>query len=162
MDPNCIFCKIAAGQVPCHKIYEDGRVLAFLDLGPLSAGHALVIPKHHAKELGDLPDDDAAAVGKVLPRLARAIARATGTRAYNVLINIGEPAGQVVMHVHYHIIPKPIDAPAPGIAPGSAPAPGSASIGQPGTGLGLHWPAGKLDPDAAGTLAKKICSVMDP
>lgn len=148
MDPNCIFCKIAAGQVPCHKLYEDGRVLAFLDLGPLAAGHALVIPKHHAKDLGDLPDEDAAAVGKVLPRLARAITRATGAKAYNVLINIGEPAGQVVMHVHYHIIPKP------------APAPGSASIGQPGTGLGLHWPAGRLDPETAGTLASHISAEM--
>lgn len=155
MDPNCIFCKIAAGQVPCHKLYEDGRVLAFLDLGPLSAGHALVIPKYHAKELGDLPDEDAAAVGKVLPRLARAISQATGTKACNVLINIGEPAGQVVMHMHVHIIPKP----APGNAPGSGS--GTASIGPPGGGLGLHWPAGQLDPDAAKVLAKKISAAMD-
>ena len=122
-------------------------MLAFLDLGPLAAGHALVIPKHHAKELGDLPDEDAAAVGKVLPRLARAITQATGSKAYNVLVNIGEPAGQVVMHVHYHIIPKPGDAPP--------------SSGPPGTGLGLHWPAGKLDPDTAKTLAQKINSAMD-
>lgn len=145
MDPNCIFCKIAAGQIPCHKLYEDERVLAFLDLGPLANGHALLIPKHHAKELGDLPDDDAAAVGSVLPRLARAIAQATGNDAYNVLVNIGEPAGQVVMHVHLHIIPKPTDAP---------------SSGQPGSGLGLHWPAGKLDPDAARTLAQKIAAAI--
>lgn len=146
MDPNCIFCKIAAGQIPCHKLYEDDRVLVFLDLGPLATGHALVIPKHHAKELGDLPGDDAAAVGKVLPRLARAISEATGTKAYNVLINIGEPAGQVVMHVHYHIIPKPNDA--------------SSSGGQAGSGLGLHWPADKLDPEAAKTLAQKIIAAI--
>lgn len=149
MDPNCIFCKIAAGQVPCHKLYEDERVLAFLDLGPLATGHTLVIPKHHAKELGNLPDEDAAAVGGVLPRLARAIAQATGTDAYNVLVNNGEAAGQVVMHVHFHIIPKPSDTPA------------SVSAGKPGSGLGLHWPAGKLDPDAAKTLAQKISSAMN-
>lgn len=146
MDPNCIFCKIAAGQIPCHKLYEDERVLAFLDLGPLSAGHALVIPKHHAKELGDLPDADAAAAGAILPRLARAIAQATGHKACNVLQNNGEPAGQVVMHVHFHIIPKPADAPRSG--------------GEPGSGLGLHWPAGKLDAEQARTLAQKIIAAI--
>ncbi len=146
MDPNCIFCKIAAGEIPCHKLYEDDRVLAFLDLGPLSTGHALVIPKQHAVTVGQMPDEDAAAVGRVLPRLARAIAQATGCDAYNVLVNIGKPAGQLVMHVHYHIIPKPADAPRSG--------------GQPGSGLGITWPAGELDHDAAKALTKKITEAI--
>jgi len=146
MDPNCIFCKIAAGQIPCHKLYEDARVLAFLDLEPLSAGHALVIPKHHAARLDGLPDEDAAAVAAVLPRLARAVTRATGIDAYNVLQNNGEPAGQVVMHVHFHLIPKPANAPRQPDATGP--------------GLGIGWPAGKLDQDAASALAEKITAEL--
>ncbi len=147
MDPNCIFCKIAAGDIPCHKLYEDEQVLAFLDLGPLAAGHALVIPKHHAQTLGELPDEDAAAIGRVLPRLSKAIAQATGCDAYNVLLNIGKCAGQEVMHVHFHIIPKPEDAP-----PISR---------EPGTGLGLTWPADTLDNDEAKTLVQKITAALD-
>lgn len=147
MDANCIFCKIAAGQVPCHKVYEDGRVLAFLDLGPLSIGHVLVIPKAHAGELGELADEDAAAVGAALPKLARAVARATGCDAYNVLQNNGGPAGQVVMHVHFHIIPKPADAPRNG--------------GGPGSGLGIGWPAGKLDAETGKALVGKIKAVLE-
>lgn len=146
MDENCIFCKIIAGDIPCHKLYEDDRVLAFLDVGPLSTGHALVIPKAHAVTVGELADEDAAAVGRVLPRLTRAIAEATGCEAYNVLVNTGKPAGQLVMHVHFHIIPKPPDAPHTG--------------GEPGSGLGMAWPAGELDHDAAGELVKKITDAL--
>lgn len=146
MDDTCIFCKIAAGQIPCHKLYEDARVLAFLDLGPLSQGHALVIPRHHAKTVEDMTDEDAAAVGKALPRLARAIVRATGCASYNVLVNVGEPAGQLVMHVHFHIIPKPDDAPRSG--------------GGVGSGLGLKWPAGKLDNETAKTLVEQVRAAL--
>ncbi len=124
-------------------------MLAFLDLGPLSPGHTLVIPKRHAKRLDDLPDEDAAAVGAVLPRLGRAVCQATGIQAYNVLQNNGEPAGQVVMHVHFHIIPKPTDAPRTGGTPGS-----------PGSGLGIGWPAGKLDDQTAKALVQKITAAL--
>ncbi len=151
MDPNCIFCKIVAGDIPCHKLYEDDRVLAFLDVGPLSVGHVLVIPKHHAMQLDELPSEDAAAIGAVLPRLAGAVSAATGTDAYNVLQNNGEAAGQVVMHVHFHLIPKPDDAPGPLDSPDSPGPPGS-----PGSGLGIDWPAGKLDQDVAKALVEKI------
>jgi histidine triad (HIT) family protein len=142
MDSNCIFCKIVAGQIPCHKLYEDDRVLACLDLGPLSVGHALVIPKHHAVTLDELPSEDAAAIGTVLPRLAKAVSKVTGTEAYNVLQNNGEPAGQVVMHVHFHLIPKPTPA-------------------SPGSGLGIGWPAGTLDQDVAADLVEKITDSLD-
>ncbi len=148
MDDNCIFCKIVAGQIPCHKLYEDGRVLAFLDVGPLSPGHTLVIPKHHAVTLDDLPDEDAAAIGAALPKLVKAVKSATGTQACNVLQNNGEIAGQVVMHVHFHIIPKPA-------------ADAQADAGAAGTGLGIGWPAGKLDDATAGELVKKITVALD-
>ena len=156
MDPNCIFCKIVAGQIPCHKLYEDDWVLAFLDLGPLSAGHVLVIPKHHAVQLDELPSEDAAAVGAVLPRIAKAVSQATGTDAYNVLQNNGKPAGQVVMHVHFHLIPKPAPT-TDHTTTSSAPD----SPGTPGSGLGIGWPAGKLDDDLAKAMVEKITAAFE-
>lgn len=135
---DTIFGKILRGEIPCHKVYEDERVLAFLDVFPLSAGHTLVIPKEPAATIDQLSDESAAAIGRVLPRLARAVMRATGTTAYNVLQNNGSAAHQVVMHVHVHIIPKP-----------SAEA-----------GLGIGWPAGKLDDAQGAALAAQIAAGM--
>ena len=134
MADDCIFCKIIAGQIPCHKLYEDGRVLAFLDVGPLSLGHALVIPKKHAQTLDQLSSEDGAAIGALLPRLSKAVCDATGVQDYNILQNNGKPAHQAVMHVHFHIIPKP-DA---------------------DRGLGVGWPAGKLEDADAKPLIEKI------
>jgi len=131
-----IFTKILAGEIPCHRVYEDDRVLAFLDISPLSRGHVLVIPKEPAETLDQLSDDSAAAIGRVLPRLARAVLAATGARHYNVLQNNGAPAHQAVHHVHFHIIPKFDD----------------------GSGLGLDWPAGKLVDGA--DLAKAIAAKL--
>ncbi len=158
MDTTCIFCKIIAGQIPCHKLYEDDRVLAFLDLGPLADGHVLVIPKYHAVQLDELPSEDAAAVGAVLPKLAKAVSRATGTEAYNVLQNNGEAAGQVVMHVHFHLIPKPVPTTADPRLSDSTDS--TDSPGSPGSGLGIGWPAGKLDQDAAAALVEKITAEL--
>ncbi|MEZ5975301.1 MAG: HIT family protein [Planctomycetota bacterium] len=101
-----IFDRILDGEIPCHKLYEDEHVLAFLDVGPLSRGHALVIPKERKAFLHELSDDSAAAIGRVLPRLARALRAATGCEHYNVLQNNGAPAHQAVFHVHFHLIPK--------------------------------------------------------
>ena len=103
---NTIFTKILAGIIPCHKVYEDEHVLAFLDINPVSAGHTLVIPKEPAETLDKLSDDAAAAVGRVLPRISRAIVKATGAKGFNVLQNNGACAHQAVFHVHFHIIPK--------------------------------------------------------
>jgi histidine triad (HIT) family protein len=128
-----IFDRIIAGEIPCHRVYEDERVLAFLDIGPLSAGHTLVIPKEAKTHLHELSDESAAAIGRVLPRLCRAVMSATGATAYNVLQNNGAAAHQAVMHVHFHIIPKFADA-----------------------GLGLAWNAGKLDPADAADVARRI------
>ena len=131
-----IFSKILRGEIPCHRVYEDEHVLAFLDIFPLSVGHTLVIPKEPAVTLEQLSDESAAAIGRVLPRICRAVLGATGATAYNILQNNGSAAHQVVMHVHFHIIPKYAD----------------------GSGLGIGWPAGKLDERRAGELAKKIAA----
>ena len=135
---DTIFTKIISGEIPCHKVYEDDQVLAFLDIGPLSTGHTLVIPKTPASTLDQLPDEAAAAIGRVLPRLCRAVMQATGCSEYNVLQNNGKRAHQVVMHVHFHIIPKPDDA----------------------GGLGVGWPAGELEPAAGAELARRIAAAI--
>ncbi len=129
-----IFGRILAGEVPCHRVYEDERVLAFLDVFPLSVGHTLVIPKEPAVTIDSLSDESAAAIGRVLPRLARAVLRASGAEAYNILQNNGSAAHQVVMHVHFHIIPRHAD----------------------GSGLGIGWPAGRLDDARGAALAAAI------
>lgn len=133
-----IFAQIIRGEIPCHRVYEDERVLAFLDIFPLSLGHTLVIPKEPVATLDQLSDDAAAAIGRVLPRLARAVLRATGASAYNVLQNNGAAAHQAVMHVHFHIIPKHTD----------------------GSGLGIEWQPGKLDPRRAQALAAGIAAAL--
>ena len=120
---DTIFQKILNGEIPCHKVYEDEHVLAFLDLYPLSRGHTLVIPKEPAETLDRLSDESAAAIGRVLPRLCRAVIKATGTGNVNVLQNNGAAAHQAVFHVHFHIIPKEDD----------------------GSGLGMEWNAKTLD-----------------
>lgn len=100
-----IFSKIIRGEIPCHRVYEDDRVLAFLDISPLSPGHTLVIPKEPAPSLDKLSADSAAALGRALPKIARAVMAATGASSFNVLQNNGASAHQAVFHVHFHIIP---------------------------------------------------------
>jgi histidine triad (HIT) family protein len=131
---DTVFDLILSGKIPCHKLYEDDRVLAFLDIAPLSFGHALVIPKERVKTLDLLSDESSAAIGRVLPRLCRALKKLTGTSAFNVLENNESLAHQAVDHVHFHIIPKPDEK----------------------SGLGIGWPAGKLDPAQGAELAAKI------
>jgi histidine triad (HIT) family protein len=132
--PETIFAKILRGEIPCHKVYEDEQVLAFLDVNPLSDGHTLVIPKEPAVTFDQLSDASAEAIGRVLPRICRAVMQATGTSEYNLLQNNGAGAHQAVMHVHVHIIPKPKE----------------------GGGLGIGWQPRKLDADAGKALATKI------
>jgi histidine triad (HIT) family protein len=134
---DTIFQKIIAGQIPCHKLYEDEKVLAFLDINPLSRGHTLVIPKEPAETLDQLSDESAAAIGRVLPRICRAVMAAAAAREYNVLENNGRGAHQIIPHVHFHIIPKP----------------------DRDKGLTIGWPATRLDADAA-ALAETIRTVM--
>jgi histidine triad (HIT) family protein len=135
---NTIFKKIITGEIPCDRVYEDALVLAFLDISPLSRGHTLVIPKEPAETLADLSEESAAAIGRVLPRLCRAVVEATGATAYNILQNNGPLAHQAVSHVHFHIIPKYPD----------------------GSGLGVGWPAGTLDRVVGSALAAKIAAAL--
>ncbi len=133
-----IFSKILRGEIPCHKVYEDELVFAFLDVNPLSPGHTLVIPKQAAATLDQLSDESASAIGRVLPRLSRAVLAATGARDFNVLQNNGAGAHQAVFHVHFHIIPKYAD----------------------GRGLGIGWKPGKLAPDQGKELAQRLAALV--
>jgi histidine triad (HIT) family protein len=135
---DTVFSKIIRGEIPCHKVYEDSRVVAFLDINPLSPGHTLVVPKEVAETLDQLSDESAAAIGRVLPRLCRAVIAVTGTREYNVLENNGAGAHQAISHVHFHIIPKPNDH----------------------EGLGIGWPLTNLSPQAGALLAKQIADAL--
>jgi histidine triad (HIT) family protein len=148
-DPGCIFCRIVAGEIPCHKLYEDDLVLGLLDIGPIARGHCLVIPKGHWVTLDEVPDEAAAACGRVLPRLGRAVMAALygGAGAWNVLQNNGKAAGQAVGHVHFHIIPK---------ADQGANATGCA----PGSGLRFAWPAGQLADAEAVALREAITAAL--
>ena len=103
MDNDCIFCKIIAGEIPSYKLYESDKVLAFLDINPLSDGHALLIPKTHAEKMHQVPDDELAEILVV----AKKLALKSKVVDYNLLQNNGRIAHQIIMHVHFHLIPKP-------------------------------------------------------
>ncbi|KAJ7268062.1 HIT-like protein [Mycena rebaudengoi] len=100
---SCLFCKIIKGEIPSYKLVETELSFSFLDIGPLSKGHTLVIPKYHAQKLHELPDEYLA---DAMP-IAKRIAVALGAENYNVLQNNGRLAHQEVDHVHFHVIPKP-------------------------------------------------------
>ena len=102
---STIFQKIIDGEIPCHRVYEDDHVLAFLDVAPLSKGHVLVIPKEAASSLHELSTESGAALGAALVTVAKAVVKATGATDYNILQNNGVDAHQAVFHVHFHIIP---------------------------------------------------------
>ena len=93
---DCIFCKIVAGQIPSEKIYEDEVVYSFLDIGPITTGHTLVIPKQHFEFLHECPAEVLADVGKRLGKIAKAVSTAMASDGYNVLCNNGRSAGQLV------------------------------------------------------------------
>ncbi|MFW6058823.1 MAG: HIT family protein [Phycisphaeraceae bacterium] len=136
-DPSCIFCRIVAGQIPAYKLYEDEQVLSFLDVGPLSEGHALVIPKAHYQTIDQMPEDLAAACMRPVPRLSRAVCEAVGVKTFNVLQNNGKLAHQAVDHVHIHIIPKTENA-----------------------GLGVIWPSQELAEEKARDLQQRIAAAL--
>ncbi|KAI1442317.1 hit family protein [Annulohypoxylon stygium] len=126
----CIFCKIIKGEIPCFKLFESDKTLAFLDINPLSKGHALVIPKFHGAKLTDIPDEQ---LSEVLP-VAKKLATATGAVNFNILQNNGRIAHQVVDHVHFHMIPKPNEA----------------------EGLGVGWPQKETDMEALKAIFEEI------
>ncbi|MGD9781514.1 MAG: HIT family protein [Kiritimatiellia bacterium] len=103
---DCIFCKIVAGQIPSIKVHEDDDVLAFMDIGPLVKGHVLVVPKAHHDPLADTPDDVLAKVIAVVRRIVRAQRDGLGADGANVHQANGAVAGQVVPHLHFHVVPR--------------------------------------------------------
>tara|TARA_B110000263_G_scaffold250186_1_gene271355 strand:+ start:9038 stop:9463 length:426 start_codon:yes stop_codon:yes gene_type:complete len=134
-----IFTMIIEGEIPCHKIYEDDLVFAFLDINPFSPGHTLVVPKEATRTLDKLSDESAEALGRVLPRISRAIMRATGAEEFNVIQNNGPNAFQSVFHVHFHIIPKMED----------------------GRGLSFPFKSTPIDHEEAAIMASTIRELLD-
>ena len=137
MSDQCIFCEIIRGNIPCAKIFEDDQVLSFLDIGPLSPGHCLVIPKQHYIRMEDCPPDIAAALGSRLGPIAQAVTAAVNAPGYNILNNNDRCAGQLVQHVHFHIIPR-----------------------NPGDGLFGNWPAGKYPDGEMEKIQQKITEAL--
>ncbi|KAL1321403.1 hypothetical protein HN51_066198 [Arachis hypogaea] len=103
---DCVFCKIVHGESPAWKLYEDDMCLCILDIYPLSHGHSLIIPKSHFPSLDATPPSVIAAMCSKVPFISNAIMKATGSDSFNLLINNGEAAGQVIFHTHIHIIPR--------------------------------------------------------
>ncbi len=134
-----IFSKIIAGEIPCHKVYEDDHVLAFLDIAPISPGHTLVIPKQPARTLDEVSEQSAAALGVALVKVARAVKAVTGVDAYNVLQNNEAAAHQAVFHVHFHVIPKRSND----------------------VGLGVGWRPSPLDQSTAPELASRLAAAIE-
>ncbi len=129
-----IFSLIIKGEIPCHKVYEDELVFAFLDINPFSPGHTLVVPKEPARTLDSLSAESSQAIGAVLPWISKAVLSATGAKEFNVLQNNGPNAFQSVFHVHFHIIPKYED------------------------GRGLNWPfkSSPIDHEEGAKMASSI------
>ncbi|PIZ55897.1 HIT family protein [Candidatus Uhrbacteria bacterium CG_4_10_14_0_2_um_filter_41_7] len=103
---NCLFCKIISGEIPAHKIYEDDETLAFLDIGPVSEGHTLIIPKEHATDLTAGSEESALAIMQTIKEIAPKITEALGATGYNLGMNNGRDAGQDVFHTHMHLMPR--------------------------------------------------------
>lgn len=127
---DCIFCKIVSREIPASVVFEKEWGLAFLDVNPLAVGHVLLIPCDHFERLSELPISLAGQLATVIPHLGRALLSVTNTEGYNLLVNEGSVAGQVVPHVHYHLIPR-----------------------KSGDGLGYRWNAGGYEPGQADEVA---------
>jgi len=103
---ECVFCKIVAGEMPSHKIYEDDKVVAFLDINPVNPGHTLIAPKVHYDNVLDTPDDILQHMIVVIKKITPAILKGVGSESCNIEINNGAIAGQIIMHNHWHIMPR--------------------------------------------------------
>lgn len=103
---DCIFCKVIRGELPSAKVYEDEQVVAFLDIHPVRPGHTLVVPKTHCENLIDCNPEALFAMMKITQKVAGAVVKATGAEGFNLGVNNGRVAGQVIFHLHMHIIPR--------------------------------------------------------
>lgn len=105
-DPNCIFCKIANGEIPSRTLYEDEKFRVIMDLGPATRGHSLILPKEHYANLYEIPEDLAADAAKLAKKLAIRMTEKLGADGFNIIQNNNEAAGQTVPHYHVHLIPR--------------------------------------------------------
>lgn len=103
---DCIFCKIINKEIPAALLYEDDNAISFLDIMPANKGHCLVVPKKHYRGLLDVPDDDLSGLIKIVKKVGKALSLSIGNGAYNIVMNNGKEAGQLVQHAHIHIIPR--------------------------------------------------------
>jgi len=103
---DCVFCKIVSGEIPAEKIYENDKVLAFMDITPINPGHILVIPKAHHENLVDTEDGLLCEIILTVKKLAPIIVKAVGAEGYNLGVNSGAAAGQVIFHTHFHVMPR--------------------------------------------------------
>ncbi|MBU0625026.1 HIT family protein [Patescibacteria group bacterium] len=131
---DCIFCQIIAGEIPSFKIYEDETVLAFLDIQPVSRGHLLVLPKTHSENLAGLAEAEIAPLFSLARRLGQVAQNITGAEGFNLIVNKGSAAGQMVFHTHVHVIPR-----------------------SAGDGL-RHWPKIEVSTEEMKTIAQDIAS----
>lgn len=136
---DCVFCTIVAGELPALKLFEDEDCLAFLDIGPLSEGHSLLIPKAHYSTLDRMPGDLVGLMAAHLPRLCEAVVKASGAEGCNVLQNNGPAAQQAVDHVHFHVIPR-----------------------VSGDALGYRWPTGSYPEGRAEEMRNQIVNCLSP
>ncbi len=136
-DPDCIFCKIVSVELSAAVVYENESIVAFLDVNPLAEGHILVIPREHYSGVVDMPSAVCGAFLSSLPVLGRALVEVTGAEGFNVLLNNGRVAGQVVPHVHCHIVPR-----------------------KQGDGLGYRWNAGTYAEGRDAELASALQKVL--
>ena len=137
-DADCIFCKIIAGEIPCFRLYEDEHTLSFMDINPANDGHALVIPKQHARDLYAVSPQAIAAVAVTARRVARAVDQAMKPEGLNLVQCNGEAAGQSVPHFHVHVLPRTTD-----------------------DDLKMNWGIAPGDMDAIGGIAERIRANME-
>lgn len=134
---KCIFCKMVAGHIPVAEVYSDDVMLAFLDINPVSDGHTLVIPKQHFERLHECPPEILSQITSCIGSIAGAVVSAVDCSGYNILCNNGRAAGQLVDHLHFHIIPRNFD-----------------------DGIFTDWPAGKYPEGRIENLAAEICNLL--
>ncbi len=135
LDDDCIFCKIIRGEIPGFKVYEDDDILAFLDVNPVAVGHALVIPKHHSRDILETPPEWVAKTFAGAGRVAQAVQKTVNPDGINIVQANGPGAKQSVFHLHVHVIPRTMD-----------------------DGLTMNWELVPGDMDELGKLAEKIAS----
>lgn len=134
---KCIFCKIAAGEIPSATLYEDEEFRVILDLGPAAKGHALILPKAHYANLYEIPDETAAKAMKLAKKMAEAMTKALNCDGFNLVQNNGEVAGQTVFHFHMHLIPR-----------------------YKGDGAGITWTPGRLTDDVRDEIVEKVHAAL--